>query len=103
YPVLVPGGGKLPLINRTAQVQGWTERTVPGGTMRMYGVNVYVVPHALGATSLAPGNPSNGKISGTARLQPNSVVGHQNTATNARGSAEFRIEGIPIPAGSYPF
>src|SRR5262245_51184656 len=96
-PIVRIAGGKIPLINTWAIIQGRCQDT-QGRTV--FGMNVYPISHIGGTTSVTAGVPANSKISGTARLSPQSVVGKVNSATTMPTSGEFRIEGIQCPPSS---
>jgi hypothetical protein len=96
-PTLTLAAGKIPLGNTTATIQGVVRNTA--GTP-LWGPNVYPIQHLSGTSGLTKGAPTNGKIAGTARLSPLSVVGSQNTTTGSLCTGEFRMEGIPVPIGS---
>src|SRR5262249_53285862 len=93
YPVMQITATKRPLIDDFAFVQG---RTVDITGVPVFDRNVYLVKHAPYAnqTTLTPWLVRHGKVSGTARLGPLSVVGAVDTASGSKTTGEFRIVGV---------
>lgn len=100
YPVTTIGGGKWPLINWSARVEG---RLLASSGVGAYGMNALAYAHVTGPT-LTPGLPEAATVTGFLRLNLADVVGLADTGTGAPCSGAFVIEGLvtTVPPGLVP-
>lgn len=103
YPVNTIAGSKLPMINTSAVITGRVIDSAAAGA-GVFGMNAYVVRAPVaGIPPLTPSQmaPAVGAITGTARPDIYAITGVLDTATGARCTGDFRIDGIPAMWGAY--
>ncbi|HMS16883.1 MAG TPA: hypothetical protein PKA37_08600, partial [Planctomycetota bacterium] len=99
YPVLAPGMGKTPLINRSATIQGQllTSALAPD---HLRNILANVVPWGTPLPQAWPA--AVGTISGTARRSPSDVTGVRNAGGFFAGSGAYRLIGLESPSAELP-